>query len=148
MEEVKMAENEIQVVAFKLGSQEYALDILSVQEIIKLQNIARVPRTSYYVQGVINLRGNVIPVFNLHKRFNIESAGKDEDKRIIVFQFDDIKAGVIVDGVSEVLRINGEDIEDAVKVYSSVDHDFIQGVGKVDGRLLILLNLESLLGVN
>ncbi|MGE5422435.1 MAG: chemotaxis protein CheW [Ignavibacteriales bacterium] len=148
MEEVKMAENEIQVVAFKLGSQEYALDILSVQEIIKLQNIARVPRTSYYVQGVINLRGNVIPVFNLHKRFNIESAGKNEDKRIIVFQFDDIKAGVIVDGVSEVLRIKSDDIEDAVKVYSSVDHDFIQGVGKVDGRLLILLNLESLLGVN
>lgn len=148
MEDLKMVDNEMQVVAFKLGTQEYALDILSVQEIIKLQNIARVPRTSYYVQGVINLRGNVIPVFNLHKRFSITPAGKDEDKRIIVFQFDDIKAGIIVDGVSEVLRISSDDIEDPVKVYNSVDHDFIQGVGKVDGRLLILLNLQSLLGVN
>ncbi|MGE5417139.1 MAG: chemotaxis protein CheW [Acidobacteriota bacterium] len=146
MEVHEALENEIQVVAFKLGSEEYAVEIVTVQEIIKVLTIARVPRANKFIEGVINLRGNVIPVFNLHKRFGITPQGKDEDKRIIVFQFDDVKAAIMVDGVSEVIRIGVNSIEDAKKVYGSLDADFIQGVGKVEGRLLILLDLEQLLG--
>ncbi|MGI6548889.1 MAG: chemotaxis protein CheW [Syntrophomonadales bacterium] len=139
---------EIQVVAFKIGSQEYGVDILSVQEIIKVLTITRVPRAGRFIEGVINLRGNVIPVFNLHKRFGVPPSEDKEEARIIVFQFDDTRAGIIVDGVSEVIRINGDAIEDAGKVYQSLQADFIQGVGKVEGRLLLLLNAKKLLGLD
>lgn len=140
-------EQEVQIVAFNLGSEEYGVDILAVQEIIKVLEITRVPKSNPYIEGVINLRGNVIPVFNLHKRFNLPPANKEEEARIIVFQFDEVKAGVIVDGVTEVLRLYYEDIEDARHVCSTQDAEFIRGVGKVEGRLLILLDLERLLGV-
>lgn len=139
-------EEEIQVVAFKLGKEEYAVDVLNVQEINRLLNITRVPRVERYIEGVVNLRGNIIPVINLHTRFNIEPVGEDEDKRIIVFQFDDTKAGIIVDEVSEVLRLNKENIEDASKVYSSISTDHIKGIAKVDNRLLILLDIARILG--
>jgi len=138
---------EIQVVAFKIGSQEYGVDILDVQEIIKVLTITRVPRAGRFIEGVINLRGNVIPVFNLHKRFGVSPVGDKEEARIIVFQFEDTRAGIIVDGVSEVMRIGVEDIEDADKVYQSLEAEFIQGIGKVKGRLLLLLNVKKLLGL-
>ena len=85
---------EIQVVAFTIGSQEYCVDILSVQEIIKVLKITRVPRAGRFIEGVINLRGNVIPVFNLHKRFGVSPLEDKEEARIIVFQFDDTRAGI------------------------------------------------------
>jgi len=138
---------EIQVVAFKIGSGEYGVDILEVQEIIKVLSITRVPRADRFIEGVINLRGNVIPVFNLHKRFGVSSE-LDGEARIVVFQFEETKAGIIVDGVSEVLRIEGDAIEEADKVYHGLEADFIQGVGKIEGRLLILLNMRKLLGIN
>lgn len=138
---------EIQVVAFTLGSQEYGVDILDVQEIIKVLTITRVPRADRFIEGVINLRGNVIPVFNLHKRFGVPPVEDKGEARIIVFQFEDTRAGIIVDGVSEVIRISVDDIEDAGKVYQNLDADFIQGVGKVKGRLLLLLNVKKLLGL-
>lgn len=136
---------EIQVVAFQLGNEEYAVDILNVQEIIRLLNITRVPRTEKHIEGVINLRGNIIPVINLHTRFNLGSTGNEEDKRIIVFQFDDIKAGIIVDEVSEVLRISRMEIESTEKVYSAIDTEHIKGIAKIDGRLLILLDLLKII---
>jgi len=137
----------IQVVAFQLGNEEYAVDILKVQEINRLLSITRVPRSSEFIEGVVNLRGNIIPVINLHKKFHLASSGDANEKRIIVFQFDDVKAGIIVDKVSEVLQISSLDIEDTAKVYSSADAESIRGVAKVDDRLLILLDLQKLLGV-
>jgi len=139
--------DEYQVVAFKLGREEYAVDVLNVQGIERLLNITRVPRTKYYIEGVINLRGNVIPVINLHKKFNLDSVGSDDDKRIIVFQYDDIHAGIIVDEVSEVLRLNADNIEETAKVYDSLTADHIQGIAKVNDRLLILLDLLKILEV-
>ena len=143
----KESVDQIQVVAFQLGNEEYAVDILKVQEINRLLNITRVPRSSEFIEGVVNLRGNIIPVINLHKKFHLDSSGDTNEKRIIVFQFDDLKAGIIVDKVSEVLQISSLDIEDTAKVYSSVDAESIKGVAKVDDRLLILLDLQKLLGV-
>ncbi|HHV77156.1 MAG TPA: chemotaxis protein CheW [Syntrophothermus lipocalidus] len=138
---------EIQVVVFKLGQEEYAVDILSVQEINKLLRVTRVPKAPYCIEGVINLRGNVIPLINLHKRFGLGKLEKTEETRIIVFEYQDIRAGIIVDEVTEVSRLKVTDIEQASRVYGSLDADFISGVGKMDGRLIILLNLAKLLEI-
>lgn len=146
-EREKESTDAIQVVAFQLGNEEYAVDILNVLEINRLLDITRVPRSSEFIEGVINLRGNIIPVINLHMKFHLDPSGDINEKRIVVFQFDEVKAGIIVDKVSEVLQISSHDIEDTAKVYSSVDAEIIKGVAKVDNRLLILLDLQKLLGV-
>lgn len=135
----------IQVVAFRLGKEEYAVDILHVQEIVRLLSITRVPRSARHIEGVVNLRGNIVPIINLHKRFNIASAGEEEDKRIVVFQYDDLKAGIIVDEVSEVLTLNNNEIEETDKVYSSMSSDFIKGIARVDDRLFLLLDLQKII---
>ena len=134
-------EDDIQVVAFHLGKEEYAVDILNVQDINRLLDITRVPRSENHIEGVVNLRGNIIPIINLHKKFNLQAEGNEEDKRIIVFQFDDLKVGIIVDQVSEVLRLGKEDIEETEKVYSSINAEHIKGIAKVKNRLRILLDL-------
>jgi purine-binding chemotaxis protein CheW len=146
-QEIELNADKIQVVAFQLGNEEYAVDILKVQEINRLMSITRVPRAGEYIEGVVNLRGNIIPVMNLHKKFNLDPAGETDDKRIIVFQFDELKAGIIVDKVSEVLQISDVNIEETSKVYTSINAEIIKGVAKVDDRLLILLDLQKLLGI-
>ena len=145
MQDSYSQDNEIQVVAFKLGKEEYAVDILNVQDINRLLNITRVPRSENYIEGVVNLRGNIIPIINLHKKFNLQSEGNENDKRVIVFQLDDLKVGIIVDQVSEVLRLEKEDIEETGKVYSSINAEHIKGIAKVNNRLLILLDLLKIL---
>ncbi|MGI6429654.1 MAG: chemotaxis protein CheW [Syntrophomonadaceae bacterium] len=136
--------NEMQVVAFKLGNEEYAVDILFVQEIIRLLNITRVPRSGENIEGVINLRGNIIPIVNLHFEFNLQTSENQEAKRIIVFKLDEYQVGIIVDEVSEVLRIQGNNIEPAAKVYGNLEADHIRGIAKVNERLLILLDLAKI----
>lgn len=145
METSRQDNDKIQVVAFQLGKEEYAVDILNVLEINRLLNITRIPKAGHCIEGVVNLRGNIIPVINLHKKFNLESAGDEEEKRIVVFEFDDIKVGIIVDKVSEVLHLQKSNIEETGKVYSSIDANLIKGVAKFEDRLLILLDLQSLL---
>jgi len=144
-EEELSGDDGIQVVAFRLGKEEYAVDILHVQEIVRLLSITRVPRSARHIEGVVNLRGNIVPIINLHRRFNIESAGEEEDKRIVVFHFDDFKAGIIVDEVSEVLALNSNNIEETDKVYSSMSSDFIKGIARVDNRLFLLLDLQKII---
>lgn len=138
-------QDEIQVVAFQLGNEEYAVDILYVQEINRFLNITRVPRSGAHIEGVINLRGNIIPIVNLHTRFHLHSTGSEEDKRIIVFQFDEAKVGIIVDEVSEVLRVKQAEIEPASRVYGTLETEYIKGIAKVEERLLILLDLAKIL---
>lgn len=140
-------EDEVQVVAFQLGNEEYAVDILNVQEINRMLHITRVPRANQFIEGVINLRGNIIPVINLHKKFQLPVLGDEEEKRIIVFQFEDIGVGIIVDKVSEVLKITNSQIEEASSVYKSLSSEFINGIAKVDDRLLILIDLHQMLGL-
>jgi len=140
-----IGEEQLQVVVFKLGIEEYAVEILYVQEIKKLLTITRVPRAEHYIEGVVNLRGNIIPVINLHTRFSLQSQGEDDDKRIIVFQIDDLRVGVIVDAVLEVLHMRKSEIDDATKLYESTNVDHIMGVIKKENRLFILLNLNKIL---
>jgi len=143
--QVSSNQESVQVVAFNLGNQEYAVDILNVQEINRLLPITRVPRTENFIEGVVNLRGNIIPIINLHKKFELQATGEDEDKRIIFFQFDDLKVGIIVDEVSEVLNLSKEDIEEKDNLCASQNAPHVKGVARVNDRLLILLDILKIL---
>ena len=134
-----------QVVSFEIGTEEYAVDILEVQEIIRMVEITTVPKAPHYVEGVINLRGKVIPIIDLRLRFGLPFAERTKETRIIVVDVSRIIIGLIVDSVSEVLRIPSSLIEPPPNGKGG-GAEFHKGVGRVDARLLILLDLERLLG--
>ena len=136
---------EEQLVTFNLGSEEFGVNIMMVQEIIRIPPITRVPKAPGYVEGVINLRGNVIPVVSLRSRFGMERAEDTELSRIIVLQVQTKVFGIRVDGVTEVLRLAEEAIEPPPPVALGLDAHFIRGVGKIGERLLILLDLEHIM---
>jgi purine-binding chemotaxis protein CheW len=138
--------NEEQLVTFSLGTEEFGVDIMKVQEIIRIPEITRVPKAPEYVEGVINLRGNIIPVVNLRVRFGMPEGEETDLSRIVVLQFEGKVFGVRVDGVTEVLRLNTDAIEPPPPVALGMDSHFIRGVGKIGERLLILLNLDQLMG--
>lgn len=134
---------------FQLGDEEYGIEILKVQEIIGIMNITRVPRTPPYVRGVINLRGKVIPVVDLRLAFGMPSKEYTGRTCIIVVQVtkasSEIVMGVIVDDVSEVANVNGEQIEPPPSFGAAVDNEFIHGMAKVNEKVLILLNIDRAL---
>lgn len=135
---------QLQLVTFGLGSEEFAVDILAVQEINRMMALTRVPSSPPEVEGVINLRGKIIPVVDLRKRFGLEQQAHSEQSRIVVVEVHSRVIGFIVDRVSEVLRISSKIVEPAPSMVCSVDSDFIAGVGKLQDRLLILLDLHKL----
>jgi purine-binding chemotaxis protein CheW len=135
----------IQLVTFRIDEEEFGVDILRVQEIIRMMGITKVPKAPDFVEGVINLRGNVIPILDLRKRFRLEPREHDGQTRIIVIEIDNLVVGFIVDSVSEVLRIPENTVEPPPSVVSGLDSEYISGVGKLDDRLLILLDLNKLL---
>lgn len=139
-------DREVQLVVFKLDEEEYGVDILQVKEIIKLLGITRVPKAPWFVEGVINLRGSVIPVIDLRKRFNLSTIGAGDDCRIIVVIVDDLTVGIIVDSVNEVLRLNDINIETPPEMVGDIDGSYIKGIGKVEERLITLLDLDKLIG--
>jgi len=137
--------DEEQIVTFSLGTEEFGIDIMKVQEIIRIPPITRVPKARSYVEGVINLRGNIIPVINLRVRFGMPPGEETDLSRIVVLQIDGKVFGVRVDGVTEVLRLSSESIEPPPPVALGMDSDFIRGVGKIGERLLILLRPDQLM---
>lgn len=137
---------EEQLVTFSLGSEEFGVDIMRVQEIIRIPPITRVPKAPAYVEGVINLRGNVIPVVSLRNRFGMPRVEETDLSRIVVLQVQSKVFGVRVDAVTEVLRIDSEAIEPPPQVALGMDAQFIRGVGKIGERLLILLDLDHIMG--
>ncbi|SHI68259.1 chemotaxis protein CheW [Propionispora hippei] len=140
--------NEVQLVAFKLGREEYGIDILQVQEIKRMTDITRVPHTPEYIKGVINLRGSVLPVIDLKTRLDLLEQDYTDDTRIIIVKVDEIAVGMIVDAVSEVMAIDHEQIEVSQEAVGGVSTNYISGVGKLENRLMILLNLEAIIGIN
>ncbi len=134
-----------QLVTFKLGSEEYGVGIMRVQEIIRFQEVTRVPQMPAFIEGVINLRGRVIPVIDLRKRFDLGAAEIGAQTRIVVVNVEGRVLGVVVDAVSEVLRVSEDQVEPPPTVVSGIGHDYLEGVGKVQGRLIILLNLDRIL---
>lgn len=130
---------------FSLACEEYGLEILKVREIIGIMDITAVPRTPDHVKGVINLRGKVIPVVDLRLKFDMEEAKRTEETCIIVVSVGDVEIGIIVDQVSEVIDIVGDDIEATPAFGADVEADFILGMGKTNGRVTILLDIDKVL---
>jgi len=136
---------------YSLGDEDYGIAILKVQEIIQMQPITTVPRTPDYMRGVINLRGKVIPVLELRKKFGLGSVEDSEETCIIVVQVEasdhPITMGIIIDAVKEVLDIKAEEIEPPPSMGSSVDSQFIVGMGKIGDTVKILLDIDKVLSV-
>ncbi|MGX9365896.1 chemotaxis protein CheW [Desulfoplanes sp. PS50] len=143
--EVRKDEELLQLVTFSIGEEEFGVEILKVQEIIRMLEITRVPKAPDFVEGVINLRGKVIPVIDLRLRFGLTAKEHDKKTRIIVIEINQMIVGFVVDSVSEVLRIPAGTIEPPPPVISGLDSEYISGVGKLDDRLLIMLDLNRLL---
>ena len=131
---------------FVLADEEYGLEILKVREIIGIMDITAVPRTPDFVKGVINLRGKVIPVIDLRLKFDMAEAEQTEETCIIVVDVDGVEMSIVVDKVSEVLDIAGDEIEDAPSFGTSVNTDFILGMGKIGDSVKILLGIEKVIG--
>ena len=130
---------------FRLAEEEYGLEILKVREIMGMLDITAVPRTPEFVRGVINLRGNVIPVIDLRLKFGMQAIEQTEETCIIVVDVEGLEMGIVVDRVSEVLDISSEEIQEAPSFGVSVDTDFILGIGKANNQVTILLNISEVL---
>ncbi|MDP2847445.1 MAG: chemotaxis protein CheW [Humidesulfovibrio sp.] len=137
----------LQLVTFKVAEEEYGVDILSVQEIIRHTGITKVPSAPSFVEGILNLRGKVIPIIDMRKRFGLETKAPDGQTRIVVFALASGVVGCLVDSVSEVLRLPSSMVDAPPAVVSGVDSKYILGVGRLDDRLLILLDSAQVLTV-
>ena len=137
--------DEKQLVLFDLSNEAYGIDISAVHEIIRMQPVTKVPRTPTFVEGIINLRGKVIPVIDLRRRFGFDVAEQTKDNRIVVVDIDGENIGIIVDAVTEVLRIPSDSVEPPSDIITTSDSDYLLGIAKVDGKLIILLDLDKVL---
>lgn len=135
----------LQLVTFHVGDEEFGVEILEVREINRMMEITRVPHAPDFVEGVVNLRGQVIPVVDLRKRFGLGAVERDKNARIVVVELGDRVVGFLVDSVSEVLRVPRGVVEPPPAIVGGIDSEYIEAVVKLDDRLLILLNLQKLL---
>ncbi|MBT99328.1 MAG: chemotaxis protein CheW [Dehalococcoidia bacterium] len=145
LEATELDLDEMQLVIFDLAAETYGVDIGSVREIIRVQEITQVPRTPDFVEGVINLRGKVIPVIDLRRRFGFRSTEDTKDTRIVVVDIGGFDIGVVVDAVTEVLRLSSEAVEPPTGVITTSDSAFLLGIAKLENRLIILLDLKEAL---
>jgi len=134
----------LQLVSFKIGDEEFGVDILKVQEINKMMQITKVPNSPEFVDGVVNLRGRIIPVIDIRARLNLPRKEHDKNTRIIVVEIEGKTIGFIVDEVNEVLRIPESITEPPPEMVAGIDSSYITAVGKLEDRLLILLELEKI----
>ncbi len=138
-----MADN--QFVVFRLGEEKYAIDILNVGGINEFREITRVPNAPPFVDGIINLRGEIIPIINLKKRFNVPEKSVDSETRIIINKIAGKDIGFVVDEASQVLTIADDVIENAPEIVAGPKREYISGVGKVNEQIIIILDLERIL---
>jgi purine-binding chemotaxis protein CheW len=138
-------EKDYQVVGFRIGNETYGVRIGSVREIVRVPEITSVPNAPEAIEGVINLRGKIIPVMDLRKRFGIEAVQSDKKNRILVVELDNKLLGLIVSSASEVLKIPPSEIAAPGTVFAEGESSYVTGVGKLKGRLIILLDIARLL---
>jgi purine-binding chemotaxis protein CheW len=138
-------EKELQVVGFRIGNETFGVRIGSVREIVRVPEITSVPSAPETVEGVINLRGKIIPVMDLRKRFGQVDIQADKKNRILVVELENKLVGLIVNAASEVLKISPSDIEAPGSVFAEGESSYVTGVGKLKGRLIILLDVSKLL---
>jgi purine-binding chemotaxis protein CheW len=146
MSELQNNQSEYQLVVFDVGHESFGVDIGSVQEIIRMQPITEVPGASQSVVGIINLRGRIIPIVDLRQRFGLGSEATTQSSRIVVVEVQDSTIGMIVGAVSEVLRIPADQVEPPCSLASTSHSDYVRSIAKIDDRLIILLELDRLLG--
>lgn len=143
--EAKAQTADEQVVVFSLANELYGLDISRVQGIIKMPEVTRVPRAAEFIEGVINLRGEIVPIIDLRKRFGLCPQVAEDDTRIINVEMGDHLVGLIVDAVEEVLSIPADVVEPPPDLVTTVDSAYLRGIAKLDERLVILLDLDRVL---
>lgn len=134
-------------VTFRLNQEYYGIDINNVENIEKVLPITRVPYSSPYVKGVVNLRGIIVPVVDLRIRFGLEPKAASDESRIIIINLDEMKIGMLVDSSSEVLQISEDDIDAAPNVKKDIDNEFIKNIGKKNGRIIMLIDLFKVLNI-
>lgn len=133
-----------QYIVFSLGEERFGIDSLKITTIDRMKTITRIPKTPDYIKGVINLRGDIIPVMDLRAKFNLPFAEETDETRIIILKLEEISIGVIVDQVLQTIQLGDDAIESASSLINSAASDFILGIGKVNGEIVTLLNFEKL----
>lgn len=144
-EHVAMMDDEQQLVVFELSGESYGVDIGAVNTIIRMQDITEIPRSPEFVEGVINLRGSIIPVIDLRMRFGLPQGEATKASRIVVVEAVGQMIGLVVDAVTETMRLADGSIEPPSPIVTSVDSEYVRGVGKLENRLVILLDLDKVL---
>lgn len=144
LENVEIDEGTTNLVTFRLGSGEYAIDIMQAKEIIKMEKITLIPNAPYFVEGVINLRGNIIPIIDLKKRFNLEESEGDKNTGIIIAKIEDVDMGIMIDSISKVVSMANSDIQPPPSMLQGIGQRYIKGVGKMEDKLLVVLDLDKL----
>jgi purine-binding chemotaxis protein CheW len=138
--------DERQLVVFCIGDEEFGIEIKRVNNIIKMEKITKIPNSEFFIEGVINLRGKIIVIVNLHKKLGLAEKALGKDTRIIVVELENEIVGMVVDSVKEVLRIEEKKIEEAPQIIlEKIDSDYLQGVGVLKDRLIILLDVDKVL---
>ena len=140
-------ESQFQLVTFQLGEELYGVNIMDVKEIVRLQNVRVIPNAPYYVEGIINLRGEIIPIIDLHKRFRIQALSSDEidyEGGFIILNIDNSKIGIIIDKVARVVTVKSEDVKEPPQMLSGIGSEYIEGVIREEKGYLIMLNIRKL----
>jgi len=141
----KVAEEALRWVTFRLENEKYGINVMQVQEVLRITEIAPVPGAPSYVLGIINLRGNVVTVIDTRSRFGLTSVETDDSSRVVIIESEEQVVGILVDSVAEVVDLQPSEIETAPNVGTEESAKFIQGVASHDGELLILVDLNKLL---
>jgi purine-binding chemotaxis protein CheW len=139
------AQSQMQVVTFHLGDEDFAVEITKVKEIILIEGITKVPQVPAYIEGVINLRGVIVPVIDLRKRLGMHTKAVDQESRIMITRLEDRSIGMIVDSVSKVMKIPRADIMPQPDSISSMAKDYLVGLAKVEKGILLIIDLEKVL---
>ena len=145
MDQVKKAVEDLQAVVFMLNKAYYGVPILQDQEIVKMTEITEIPNTPDFVQGIVNLRGKIIPIIDMRKRFGLPEEEVNENWKILILKSDDVLFGVMVDQISEVEKVPATLIEKPPKIVAGVNGKFINAIAKMENRLLILLDIGKIL---
>ncbi len=132
----------LQQVIFKLDNEEYGLDIMKVSGIEKYQKVVKTPNSPAYIEGIINLRGEVLPIYSLRKKFSLQQKEPDDETKIIVVNTNDMKIGFVVDSVKEILYISEDQIEPAPKIIAGITRRYIKSVAKQEESMIILIDID------
>ncbi len=143
-----IGDSQFQLVTFQLGEELYGVDIMDVKEIVKIQNVRPIPNAPYYVEGIFNLRSEIIPIISLHKRFRLASVQKTEDDDFeggfIILNIEGNKIGIIIDRVARVVMVNSDEVKPPPQMLSGIGTEYIHGVIRQEAGYLIMLDIRRL----